>query len=96
MVPGEEVGGELSLSEVRDLLAIVPVVAKHVLGSVGPVLVLGDPGVVVGHVGPLAQAAGEASPGGEVGGVAVTQVPLTNLDINNQHSLRCTVHCEPL
>ena len=50
----------------------MPVVAKHVLGGVGPVLVLGDPGVVVGDVGPLAQAGAESSSGGEVGGVAVT------------------------
>ena len=57
----------------------MPVVAKHVLGGVGPVLVLGHPGVVVGDVGPLAQAGAEPSSGGEVGGVTVTQVPLTNL-----------------
>ena len=31
-------------------------------------------------MGPLAEAAGEASPGGEVGGMAVAQVPLTNLN----------------
>ena len=67
----------------RDLLAVVPVVAEHVPGSVGPVLVLGYPGVVVGHVGPLAQTGGEPSPGGQVGGVTVTQVPLTNLTNTN-------------
>ena len=57
----------------------MPVVAKLVRGSVGPVVELRHPGVVVGHVSPLAQAGAEASPGGQIGGVTVTQVPLTNL-----------------
>ena len=38
LLPGEEVSGELSLSLVRDLLPLVPVIAKHVLRSVWPVL----------------------------------------------------------
>ena len=51
--------------------------------------VQGVPGVVVCHVVPLAQVGVEASPGGKVGGVAVAEVPLTNLNTINMHSWPC-------
>ena len=51
--------------------------------------VQGVPGVVVRHVVPLAEVGVEASPGGKVGGMAVSEVPLTDLNTINMHSWRC-------
>ena len=51
--------------------------------------VQGVPGVVVRHVGPLAYVGMKASPGGEVGGMAVAEVPLTNLNTTNLPSWLC-------
>ena len=57
----------------------MPVVTPHVRRTPGPRLELRPPGVVVCHVVPLPEVRLEAPPGGEVGGVAVAQVPLPDL-----------------
>ena len=51
--------------------------------------VQGVPGVVVRHVGPLAYVGMKASPSGEVGRVAVAEVPLTDLNTINLTSWLC-------